>query len=174
MNALADKVHKQGMPHVICTCTQWMAPLFNNHPTYVAVAHLLMQEWLLNNVAMLWSYCTCISHVEFLVCVLCQPVHSLSLPYISQIAFQKYFYGDNYAPDSADYAPDSADSQVYLANMHVKQYNIICHDDNKSLQLSCYQWLAAQTFDKEDHNMTRHTKTCNYLLVTAANHKCQI
>ena len=27
--------------------------------------------------------CTCISRVALLVCVLCQPVHSLSHPYIS-------------------------------------------------------------------------------------------
>ena len=39
---------------------------------------------LLNNMAMLWSACHC---VAFLVCVLCQPVHSLTHPYISQIFF---------------------------------------------------------------------------------------
>ena len=69
LNTQADKVHKQGMPH-------------NDN-----VPLLLMQGWLLNNVAVhvLWSAYHC---VAFLVCVLCQPVHSLIHLYISQISFR--------------------------------------------------------------------------------------
>ena len=58
-------------------------------PTCVPL--LLMQGWLLNNLAMLWSAYPCMA---FLVCVLCKSVHSLSHPYISQISFKKSFYGD--------------------------------------------------------------------------------
>ena len=37
INALADKVHKQGVPHVICMCTP---TLFNNHPYFVSQCNL--------------------------------------------------------------------------------------------------------------------------------------
>ena len=59
-----------------------------------------MQGWLLNNVAVLWMAYHC---VAFLVCVLCQPVHSLIHPYISQISFQKSFYGDFVTSDSSQF-----------------------------------------------------------------------
>ena len=32
MNELADKVHKQGMPHNDMHSITWLATLFNNHP----------------------------------------------------------------------------------------------------------------------------------------------
>ena len=64
-----------------------MATLFNNHP-YISSSKVCADwhatatyaGWLLDNVAMLWSAYPC---VAFFVCVLCQPMHSLSHPYIS-------------------------------------------------------------------------------------------
>ena len=83
MNALADKVHKQGMPH--SDMLHNMAPLFNNH-LYISSSKLstiwhATATYVGNNVAV-----TCYGAyhcVAFRVCVLCQPVHSLSHPYTS-------------------------------------------------------------------------------------------
>ena len=67
MNALADKVHKQGIPQIYIHVAVALQLALN--------LLLIMYEWLLNNVAMLWS---AYHYVAFLVCVFCQPMHSLS------------------------------------------------------------------------------------------------
>ena len=101
MNALADKVHKQEVP-----CTQWywyarhtMATLFINHPYIsIAVAHQLTLNFITATYVgthyglwIMWPWYGVHTNItvcmELLVCVLCQPVHSLSQPYIHQLDF---------------------------------------------------------------------------------------
>ena len=95
MNALADKVHKQGMPHSDMLSITWpnystTIPISSSGtPVQLALNLLLLTlGWLLNTVAMLWSAYYC---VAFLVCVLFQPVHSLSHPTSARLLFRNLF-----------------------------------------------------------------------------------
>ena len=90
MNALAYKAHKQGMPHSDMHSISRPHYPTTMHPYissskfsvnwHATATYLCRDAWLLNNVAVLWSVYHC---VVFLLCVLCQPVHSLIHPYIS-------------------------------------------------------------------------------------------
>ena len=91
MNALADKVHtnKKCHAHSDMHALHIMATLFNNHPYISSSGTPVGTNFTATYVEMVVEYCGHDMsayqgvHGTFCLCILCQPVHSLSYSYIS-------------------------------------------------------------------------------------------